>query len=71
MKGAFCLKNKISRGQLDNILREPDKRTLPPYYIACLCRDYGQSAEWILLGEEKAVSPDKAFPQPKTTNHQL
>jgi hypothetical protein len=50
MKAKFCKDNEINYNQLNSILAKPDTRTLPPYYIACLCRDYDVSTDWILLG---------------------
>jgi hypothetical protein len=50
MKARFCRDNGINCNQLNALLKRPETRTLPPYYIACLCRDYGVSTDWILLG---------------------
>lgn len=49
----FCERNNISRVQFANTLREYDRRTIPPYWIACLVRDYGVSAGWILTGQKQ------------------
>lgn len=52
MKARFCRNNDINYNQLTSILKNPEIRTLPPYYIACLCRDYGISTDWILMGRD-------------------
>jgi hypothetical protein len=73
MKAQFCRNNNINNNQLNNLLAKPETRTLPPYYIACLCRDYGVSADWVLLGtgeifkkstlhEKRGESPDQPLP---------
>jgi hypothetical protein len=49
-KAHFCRSNGINPNQLNTLFRTPQNRMLPPYWIACLCRDYGISVEWILFG---------------------
>lgn len=60
MKARFCRENGINTNQLNALLKRPDTRTLPPYYIACLCVDYGVSANYILMDEGAIMRKKKA-----------
>jgi hypothetical protein len=50
MKARFCRENGINCNQLNSLIKRPETRTLPPYYMACLCLGHGISADWILTG---------------------
>jgi transposase-like protein len=50
---AFCKRNGINQNQFIATLKYPELRVLQPYWIAALCRDYGISAEWVVLGKGK------------------
>lgn len=59
MKAQFCRERQINNNQLNAPLKRPDTRTLTPYYIACLCKDYGISADRILMGRGQMISAQK------------
>jgi hypothetical protein len=60
----FGRKNGININQLSSTLSNPDKRILPPYWIAALCRDYEISPDWILTGRGKMLKREV-----KSTRH--
>ena len=48
---AFCMRHGISYTQFSQTLRHPDKRILPPLWIAYLCRERPEiSSDWVLVG---------------------
>lgn len=47
----FCTRNGIDRGVLYRLIREPEKHNLSAYWVACLVKDFGISADWVLLGK--------------------
>ena len=42
----------INRWNMNTVKAQPEVRVLKPEWIVYLVRDYGVSAEWILLGKE-------------------
>lgn len=48
---AFCMRHDISYTQFSQTLRHPDKRILPPLWIAYLCLERPEiSPDWIMTG---------------------
>lgn len=47
----FTREYGLNRWNVNSVKWEPEKRILKPEWIVYLVRDYGISAEWILLGK--------------------
>ncbi len=55
----FTNEKGINRWNLNTVKWNPERSVLKPEWIVYLARDYGVSAEWIILGEGRMFTPGK------------
>lgn len=55
----FTDKYGLNYWNVTTIKNEPEKRFLKVDYMIYLCRDYGISADWLLLGKGEMKSKEK------------